>query len=444
MEEPGKLNDLFDSYNSENSDPRLHWSEMGPKINAALQEKKKKKRFLWWPLFGVWLALIVVVGYSSLINSKEKMHLAPVSTDNKMQVDIIKGQYTDFSKSLEKEKPFTNQASPALALKEESTIQNNIQQPKNRNILKKSIMQDANPVDIKSDNSADRVNTSIEPTTNTTHHQEKVAGSSDSFFDIQPGATSDETKFIPSLISKVIITKQQLSSFYIKPFQKIKPIKNSTTSIYTFSGINFNNLHKKHSNSTALKGTSIEMGIEKKIKDNFFVSLGLGIEQNRFQTSFEQVKPIEIYKPQTIDTIYNYRGENEEVIYTDYVDGLGIRSFGHTNKVTTAMLPLHVGYKFEIGKLIIAPQLGIVLTLHQQTRFEIANHLYEIQSRVSSHSWSMHPLFRGAISMQLPLSIHSAIALRYNITAQSIHPWSENKREQYLGHGIQIGYQYRL
>lgn len=455
MEGPGKLNDMFESYTIDSNDSQLQWSEMGQKINDALPpvEEKKKRRFIWWWLSGLGVVLaILFFGWDALqspdsISSSTEVTASanPVAADRE---DIVVPK----SDAVEKESLVT-QSESKTSIKNRRNSEHNSNNSMN---IKKSGVAGFNnytieAVEIIKENINNKVDveSEIDNLFSVDDDDEIVNLNSNLQFDSATSARNilSDVKRLELLPIDALVVDNDIATIegkYIQSPNDEKTINQLNKSVYLYSGIELSNIADQYQNASALLGSSIEAGINIPLRNNFFLSTGLRYQQHRFQTEFIQSEAIQIFRPESIDTIFNYGSDYQVLVFTDFVDGVGTRSFGYTNTINTLSLPVEIGYSFNFGKIKVAPQLGLALMLNQQSTLRTANEFFDIESVDATDSWSMFPLVRGGVSVQVPVMSRLNLAVRYNFSGQTLYSATGSDRSNYISHGVQVGFHFDL
>ena len=455
MEGPGKLNDMFESYTIDSNDSQLQWSEMGQKINDALPpvEEKKKRRFIWWWLSGLGVVLaILFFGWDALqspdsISSSTEVTASanPVAADRE---DIVVPK----SDAVEKESLVT-QSESKTSIKNRRNSEHNSNNSMN---IKKSGVAGFNnytieAVEIIKENINNKVDveSEIDNLFSVDDDDEIVNLNSNLQFDSATSARNilSDVKRLELLPIDALVVDNDIATIegkYIQSPNDEKTINQLNKSVYLYSGIELSNIADQYQNASALLGSSIEAGINIPLRNNFFLSTGLRYQQHRFQTDFIQSEAIQIFRPESIDTIFNYGSDYQVLVFTDFVDGVGTRSFGYTNTINTLSLPVEIGYSFNFGKIKVAPQLGLALMLNQQSTLRTANEFFDIESVDATDSWSMFPLVRGGVSVQVPVMSRLNLAVRYNFSGQTLYSATGSDRSNYISHGVQVGFHFDL
>ena len=455
MEGPGKLNDMFESYTIDSNDSQLQWSEMGQKINDALPpvEEKKKRRFIWWWLSGLGVVLaILFFGWDALqspdsISSSTEVTASanPVAADRE---DIVVPK----SDAVEKESLVT-QSESKTSIKNRRNSEHNSNNSMN---IKKSGVAGFNnytieAVEIIKENINNKVDveSEIDNLFSVDDDDEIVNLNSNLQFDSATSARNilSDVKRLELLPIDALVVDNDIANIeskYIQSPNDEKTINQLNKSVYLYSGIELSNIADQYQNASALLGSSIEAGINIPLRNNFFLSTGLRYQQHRFQTDFIQSEAIQIFRPESIDTIFNYGSDYQVLVFTDFVDGVGTRSFGYTNTINTLSLPVEIGYSFNFGKIKVAPQLGLALMLNQQSTLRTANEFFDIESVDATDSWSMFPLVRGGVSVQVPVMSRLNLAVRYNFSGQTLYSATGSDRSNYISHGVQVGFHFDL
>ena len=455
MEGPGKLNDMFESYTIDSNDSQLQWSEMGQKINDALPpvEEKKKRRFIWWWLSGLGVVLaILFFGWDALqspdsISSSTEVTASanPVAADRE---DIVVPK----SDAVEKESLVT-QSESKTSIKNRRNSEHNSNNSMN---IKKSGVAGFNnytieAVEIIKENINNKVDveSEIDNLFSVDDDDEIVNLNSNLQFDSATSARNilSDVKRLELLPIDALVVDNDIATIEGKNIQSPndeKTINQLNKSVYLYSGIELSNIADQYQNASALLGSSIEAGINIPLRNNFFLSTGLRYQQHRFQTEFIQSEAIQIFRPESIDTIFNYGSDYQVLVFTDFVDGVGTRSFGYTNTINTLSLPVEIGYSFNFGKIKVAPQLGLALMLNQQSTLRTANEFFDIESVDATDSWSMFPLVRGGVSVQVPVMSRLNLAVRYNFSGQTLYSATGSDRSNYISHGVQVGFHFDL
>lgn len=455
MEGPGKLNDMFESYTIDSNDSQLQWSEMGQKINDALPpvEEKKKRRFIWWWLSGLGVVLaILFFGWDALqspdsISSSTEVTASanPVAADRE---DIVVPK----SDAVEKESLVT-QSESKTSIKNRRNSEHNSNNSMN---IKKSGVAGFNnytieAVEIIKENINNKVDveSEIDNLFSVDDDDEIVNLNSNLQFDSATSARNilSDVKRLELLPIDALVVDNDIATIegkYIESPNDEKTINQLNKSVYLYSGIELSNIADQYQNASALLGSSIEAGINIPLRNNFFLSTGLRYQQHRFQTEFIQSEAIQIFRPESIDTIFNYGSDYQVLVFTDFVDGVGTRSFGYTNTINTLSLPVEIGYSFNFGKIKVAPQLGLALMLNQQSTLRTANEFFDIESVDATDSWSMFPLVRGGVSVQVPVMSRLNLAVRYNFSGQTLYSATGSDRSNYISHGVQVGFHFDL
>ena len=455
MEGPGKLNDMFESYTIDSNDSQLQWSEMGQKINDALPpvEEKKKRRFIWWWLSGLGVVLaILFFGWDALqspdsISSSTEVTASanPVAADRE---DIVVPK----SDAVEKESLVT-QSESKTSIKNRRNSEHNSNNSMN---IKKSGVAGFNnytieAVEIIKENINNKVDveSEIDNLFSVDDDDEIVNLNSNLQFDSATSARNilSDVKRLELLPIDALVVDNDIATIegkYIQSPNDEKTINQLNKSVYLYSGIELSNIADQYQNASALLGSSIEAGINIPLRNNFFLSTGLRYQQHRFQTEFIQSEAIQIFRPESIDTIFNYGSDYQVLVFTDFVDGVGTRSFGYTNTINTLSLPVEIGYSFNFGKIKVAPQLGLALMLNQQSTLRTANEFFDIESVDATDSWSMFPLVRGGVSVQVPVMSRLNLAVRYNFSGQTLYSATGSDRSNYISHGVQLGFHFDL
>jgi len=450
MEEPGRLHDMFDAFDSESSDPGMEWSEMGPIINAALDKKEKKKRrgFIYWILGSV--LLIAALTYFMIDAGSKIETLNNLASQNqKQQIKQKEASPLAPSKINRQEIVHNNHISkeerttPTLHLQNRSLKTENTHSPDSRINKAESLSFSSNMA------KAQRRNQTVPSDETPTKQKLLTDDAATSQADPLPERITSRTMQYDYLIRMGLDKLHYSRSIDVVPniiqFPKIDEEleKQNRLTVLAYSGVTNNDLHTDYSSTTSLSGVSMDVAIQKILHRNFFIELGTSIDQQRFQTAFEDTTAIKLYRPNTPDTIFYY-GSVEEIIYTDSISGLGIRSFGNTNKVTTLSIPVSMGYRAQFGSLSVGTQVGLGFDLYQKVDFRTADALFDVQSRSSSTQFSFTPKFFGILSVEYDISNHLSLGGRYRISRQTVHPWQDSEKRSFTAQGIQVGLRLKI
>jgi len=82
--------------------------------------------------------------------------------------------------------------------------------------------------------------------------------------------------------------------------------------------------------------------------------------------------------------------------------------------------------------------------LNQQSTLRTANEFFDIESVDATDSWSMFPLVRGGVSVQVPVMSRLNLAVRYNFSGQTLYSATGSDRSNYISHGVQVGFHFDL
>lgn len=452
MEQPGKLHDSFDSFNSHSEDPALDWAEMGPMINDALQKKEtKKRRWLFFWLFGSTIIIAALIYITSdLLGGQAASH-------NQLE-DSLEG----YESQISEDQPHHAKATiaPVITQDSESDAKEISTDPKplrqitdggNREIEKERQHSDANgrisamqqpaeksPHSLTTITANTKANTAAGTTlTLTLTQSERLALNN----------TNTETPSREQLNVDYLSNKSPLLTYLTNPpllFTDIKYISKPSTldkkklTLYTFAGLLQNDLHGNYQNTHALASTNLNVGMMLPLCNRFYLSAGVGLDQQRFQTGFVESQNIKLYRPGTPDTIFFYTN-SQRVVFKDSIAGIGTRNFGHTNKVTSLNIPIEAGYRFQFGRLSVSAQLGVIFDIHQKIDFRIANNVNQIQNRQSSSSWNIRPGIVGSLALEFMINDKFSVVGRYRQSRQSVSPWEQDDHTTYSSRGVQVG-----
>lgn len=457
MEGPGKLNDMFESYTEDTNDSKLQWSEMGPKINDALppKEEKKKRRFIWLWLLGAGIIFSVLFyAWSSLRSTYTDANDTPFTTYANSKVNKVDNTVAH-STIKAVDQISENKASIGL----NDTISNRmVSDNRSTGISKELENLTESRKSIKNNNAVstidDNLNVGLKHKVSNQDIAINTFNNSDIDILMKEGTDVNESnqvlsevQRVESLLAKSILNNNDSiprANNFIEISQDSDIANELAASIYLYSGIELSNIADEYQNTKSLLGSSIEAGINIPINNRFFLSTGLSYQQHRFQTEFIQSEAIQIFKPETIDTIFNYGLDYQILVFTDFVDGVSTRSFGYTNTINTLSLPVEIGYSFKVGKVQVAPQVGLGLMINQQSMLRTADQFFEIESVNTTKSWSMFPLVRGGVSLQVPVLSRLSLAVKYNFSGQLLYSSNGTDRIHYIRHGAQLGIHFDL
>jgi|GEM_PF-3588881 len=442
MEDKGKLHDLFNSIDSTTDDPAMDWASIGPEINKALDAKKKKKRrlLLFW-FFGM-TSLVAFVLTLTLVNTEGKTHHN--STATTLPTTSISDQ-PKFA-ALPQRSQVLEQTNLDLgtSTEDEAVKKNRIQViPGSPSINKR------NQLPTKSTSSSQII------------HDSNIEDQSKSPMPLQSEQPSESViKWNLTSPSNPPMVLGYLNTEIINPLTHSAPNINvpqltlaptieqidrldTKLEVGVYGGITNNQLHNSYANAKELVSSNIEIGVTVPIYNSIYIAVGLGLDQQRFQTEFVDQQNINIYKPKTPDTIYYY-GNNTEVIYKDSIGGISTRRFGYTNKITSFSIPLEVQYRVQLKNLTVSAQTGIALDMHQAVDLQTADEDFLISSRANKSSFSFSPRFVAALSTHVPLSKRLTLGARYRLTFQSLHKSISVERQSFTTHGVQLGLRYSM
>lgn len=186
---------------------------------------------------------------------------------------------------------------------------------------------------------------------------------------------------------------------------------------------------------------STEIGVKYLVNDYWFISAGISVSRSSFRTEFVQRNNVILYKPNTVDTIFQYSTGESNIVYRDSIMGIRTRSFGHSSRQTNYGIPLHFGYDFTKGSTVFTPELGALLSLSQRINARSVDNDFQYKDYNESKHFNFLLAFRAGMGISRKIG-KGKIKVRYLFDFNPSITLSDYTIDGFYNHNVQIGYEY--
>jgi hypothetical protein len=323
----GALDDKLGRHATTDIPENLSWEQMGPGIRATLNRKKRRRLIIWWLAAGLSAGPLLLFGP---LQSEETV-LSHFRIDAAGAADTATGSQAPHQATAGTDAAtMTVPPAPAAPREKQRPSSPTPATPAAR--LTNELPEQVASLDREQVPAAVTPSTPLRPTDPlATHAPQPIAGTP------------------PLPVAPVAGTADQQEKWHLE------------------LGAGFNRYGARGTDTTyhgqPLNGIEASLLLDRRLGESpYFLRTGLIFQQLTERTDWEEALPIQIYQPNTPDTIFrNTFTGAEEIVYTDSVAGIRRINIRQHNHLQTFTLPLLISRQWERTRWPLALQAGIDL-----------------------------------------------------------------------------------
>ena len=359
FKQPGKLNKRLGDYPSKEVSPKLSWEQMSAGILDGVAQRRRKRRFIIWWWFGG-AASLLLLGYilrqPTIIISALPIPMEYSDLTNSMGTNIAPKKIEDSSTVIKDlNSSFYNNTRESHLKSRTSQIDTN-NEVKIAGVLAKEF--DKLSIELLpklKSNFLTSIPTSI-TTSEESNFMEEINISELPNLDFAFLTRVGELLLFPKSVTRVntMLSKWQLElsagMTNHQPNYQSTNSENQTPSNFELS----------------LTSWQANLRVKRSISKKWHLSTGLQYQSLRYRSSYFSREEVNLYRPNTIDTIFSSSITDEKIFsYRDSIPGIITRNFQHYNEYRQLQIPILIGYGFYSNRLGITLQGGANFGIYQ-------------------------------------------------------------------------------
>jgi len=435
MSKENKISKKINEHKSISTNPSLSWDAIGEDINKGVAEKrfkKRRKRVLIWLCF-VGVCLFMLYGIGLLLQEEKTMSAVDIEQLSSI-ADVVQSEAGESSIAVVGEDMV--KVSEDLSRVDITDIDNNQKitqeykftsvdagKTKVSEVVNKSYNAGSN---ISNSNSQSVQRYNLNAVGNFNNIEEAVSENNIEKT-LLGGVTNVANKRFISSIAKdrALLDDIKYSpvkfNFISTDIRSIEPLPfedsfdNETSKhkrYYSFQvGMNQTNIGDNYALSSSELGYSVEVLAHWNVYDNIYLGTGVGYNSLNFKSEFESVRDLNIFKPNTPDTLFYFNSELVHTVAKDSIGAQEIRRFRNYNSVSIISIPFQLSYIWEYKKLHFIPAVGGSLNVWSRASGRVTDNFYNT-SEFESWGGSSVSLW-GQMGVGFRINDNSSIVANY-------------------------------
>ncbi len=349
FDQQGGLSDKLGRHKAKDIPAELSWEQMGPKIRAELQPKKRRRLFFWWWL-PVSISVMAAVGYFSLFDGRAELGYFPLPGHLVGENSAVAKSVTD----IPEETPVAKEAEAALPTGD----------PKPKG---DAIVPVASP-ELTGINASDLYNsqtasTLIDPVNEPKDSQVASAGET-----LNNKVGLDLLNQIEALARKAVVSLDSTT-----PYPEVPEVQAVRRPWIVEAGMGFAFNLNPDVYDMKLPGTSIDpvTGLTASFRIGYALpqrpyTLWAGIEMEELvqRERLQETLPIQIYQPNTVDTIFRNIITGEEFTSTtDSIPGIRRVNIQQHSTFRSWSVPILLGRTWSVAGWQFEGKAGVDFNL---------------------------------------------------------------------------------